>query len=135
MIDKEHDLSIVKQAKILGLSRSGVYYEPRPVSDADLALMRRMDELHLSYPFAGSRMLAGLLRGEGHKVGRLHVRTLMRKMGLSALCRRPNTTKRDTRSNALRAVGCTLGCTIFKTSHHSDRCFDKSLSGANFLSL
>jgi putative transposase len=84
MIDKEHDLSIVKQAKILGLSRSGVYYEPRPVSDADLALMRRMDELHLSYPFAGSRMLAALLRADGHKVGRLHVRTLMRKMGMSA---------------------------------------------------
>jgi putative transposase len=96
MIDKEHDLSIVKQAKILGLSSSGVYYEPHPVSDADLALMRRMDELHLSYPFAESRMLAGLLRGEGHSVGRLHVRTLMRKMGMSALYRRPSTTKRDT---------------------------------------
>ena len=95
MIDKEHDLSIVKQAKLLGLSRSGIYYEPYPVSDADLALMRRMDELHLSYPFAGSRMLAGLLRAEGHRIGRLHVRTLMRKMGLCALYRRPSTTKRD----------------------------------------
>ena len=84
MIDKKHDLSVVKQAKLLGLSRSTIYYEARSVSGADLALMRRMDELHLLYPFAGSRMLAGLLQGEGHSIGRLHVRTLMRKMGLEA---------------------------------------------------
>ena len=95
MIDKTHALSIIKQVKILGLSRSGIYYEPRPVSDADLALMRVMDELYLNYPFAGSRMMAGLLRGVVHSVGRLHVRTLMRKMGLCALYRRPSTTKRD----------------------------------------
>jgi putative transposase len=95
MIDKKHDLSVVKQAKLLGLARSTIYYEARSVSAADLALMRRMDELHLLYPFAGSRMLAGLLRGEGHSIGRLHVRTLMRKMGLEALYRRPNTTKRN----------------------------------------
>jgi putative transposase len=95
MIDKKHDLSVVKQAKLLSLARSAIYYEARSVSAADLALMRRMDELHLLYPFAGSRMLAGLLRGEGHSIGRLHVRTLMRKMGLEALYRRPNTTKRN----------------------------------------
>lgn len=95
MIDKEHDLSISKQAKVLDISRSGVYYKACPVSVADLAIMRAMDELHLNYPFAGSRMLARLLRDEGHKVGRLHVRTLMRKMGMQALYRRPNTTKRD----------------------------------------
>jgi putative transposase len=95
MIDKKHDLSVVKQAKLLGLSRSTIYYEARSVSAADLALMRRMDELHLLYPFAGSRMLAGLLQREGHSIGRLHVRTLMRKMGLEALYRRPNTTKRN----------------------------------------
>jgi len=95
MIDKKHDLSVVKQAKLLGLARSTIYYEARSVSAADLALMRRMDELHLLYPFAGSRMLAGLLQGEGHSIGRLHVRTLMRKMGLEALYRRPNTTKRN----------------------------------------
>jgi putative transposase len=95
MIDKKHDLSVVKQAKLLGLARSTIYYEARNVSAADLVLMRRMDELHLLYPFAGSRMLAGLLRGEGHSIGRLHVRTLMRKMGLEALYRRPNTTKRN----------------------------------------
>jgi putative transposase len=95
MIDKKHDLSVVKQAKLLGFARSTIYYEARSVSAADLALMRRMDELHLLYPFAGSRMLAGLLQGEGHSIGRLHVRTLMRKMGLEALYRRPNTTKRN----------------------------------------
>jgi putative transposase len=95
MIDKKHDLSVVKQAKLLGLARSTIYYEARSVSAADLALMRRMDELHLLYPFAGSRMLAGLLQGEGHSIGRLHIRTLMRKMGLEALYRRPNTTKRN----------------------------------------
>jgi putative transposase len=95
MIDKKHDLSVVKQAKLLGLARSTIYYEARSVSAADLVLMRRMDELHLLYPFAGSRMLAGLLRGEGHSIGRLHVRTLIRKMGLEALYRRPNTTKRN----------------------------------------
>lgn len=95
MIDKEHDLSITKQAKVLDISRSGVYYKARATNAADLAIMRAMDELHLNYPFAGSRMLSRLLRDEGHKVGRLHVRTLMRKMGMQALYRRPNTSKRD----------------------------------------
>ena len=74
MIDREHKLSVVRQAKLLGFSRGSVYYLPRPVSDGDLALMRRIDELHLDYPFAGSRMLQGLLRGEGLEAGRLHVR-------------------------------------------------------------
>ena len=69
MIDRNHDLSISRQAKALGISRGSVYYSPRPVSRADLAVMRRIDELHLDYPFAGSRMLQGLLLGEGYKVG------------------------------------------------------------------
>ncbi|WP_165909519.1 IS3 family transposase [Shinella sp. JR1-6] len=93
MIDREHKLSVVRQAKLLGFSRGSVYYLPRPVSDGDLALMRRIDELHLDYPFAGSRMLQGLLRGEGLETGRLHVATLMKKMGIEAICRRPNTSK------------------------------------------
>jgi putative transposase len=93
MIDREHELSIVRQAKALGMSRGSVYYRPRPVSEADLALMRRMDELHLNYPFAGSRMLQGLLNGEGHKVGRVKVRNLMKRMGIEAIYRRPNTSK------------------------------------------
>ncbi|WP_179253532.1 IS3 family transposase [Brucella pseudogrignonensis] len=93
MIDRTHKLSAARQAELLGFSRSSVYYSPRPVSDGDLALMRRIDELHLEYPFAGSRMLQGLLKGEGLEVGRLHVATLMKKMGIEAIYRRPNTSK------------------------------------------
>jgi putative transposase len=92
MIDRAHDLSIVKQAEVLNISRGSVYYLPRPVSETDLAIMRRLDRLHLDYPFAGSRMLRGLLVAEGCKVGRRHVRTLMRRMGIEALYRRPRTT-------------------------------------------
>ncbi len=68
MIDREHKLSVVRR-EAFGFSRGSVYYLPRPVSDGDLALMRRIDELHLDYPFAGSRMLQGLLRGEGLRPG------------------------------------------------------------------
>ncbi len=93
MITRKHRFSIAGQAKALGISRGSVYYQPRPVSDSDLALMRRIDEVHLNYPFAGSRMLKGLLVGEGYKTGRLHVRTLMRRMGIEAIYRRPNTSK------------------------------------------
>jgi len=93
MIDRRHNCSITRQAKILGISRSGIYYRPRPVPDADLALMRRIDELHLDYPFAGSRMMQGFLVREGHKVGRMHVMTLMKRMGIEAIYRRPNTSK------------------------------------------
>lgn len=89
MIDRDHDLSVARQAKALGISRGSVYYRARPASDADLALMRRIDELHLEYPFAGSRMLKGLLNAEGHAVGRRRVATLMKKMGIEALYRRP----------------------------------------------
>nr|WP_245416679.1 IS3 family transposase [Pseudochrobactrum asaccharolyticum] len=93
MIDRAHKLSVARQARLLGFSRSSVYYSPRSVSDSDLALMRRIDELHLDYPFAGSRMLQGLLRGEGLETGRLHIATLMKKMGIAAIYRRPNTSK------------------------------------------
>ena len=93
MIDREHTLSITRQAEALGISRGSVYYLPRPVSDADLKLMRRIDELHLEYPFAGARMLRDLLRIEGFKAGRKHIGTLMAKMGIEALYRRPNTSR------------------------------------------
>jgi len=93
MIDRGHDLAITRQAEALNISRGSVYYLPRPVSAADLAIMRRLDELHLQFPFAGSRMLRGLLAGEGIKVGRRRVRTLMKRMGIEALYRRPRTTK------------------------------------------
>src|SRR5207244_1716011 len=93
MIDREHDLPITKQAQVLRISRGSVYYLPRPVSASDLEVMRRLDQLHLEFPFAGSRMLRGLLSGEGCKIGRRHVKTLMRRMGIEALYRRPRTTK------------------------------------------
>ena len=93
MIDRSHGLSISRQAQVLGISRGSVYSRICPTSDADLALMRRIDELHLDYPFAGSRMLQGLLKAEGHQTGRLHVRTLMKRMGVEAIYRRPNTSK------------------------------------------
>ncbi|MEH2548672.1 putative transposase [Bradyrhizobium sp. AZCC 2262] len=93
MIDRGHDLSITKQAEVLKISRGSVYYLPRPVLSADLAIMRHLDRLHLEYPFAGSRMLRGLLALQGCKIGRRHVKTLMRRMGIEALYRRPRTTK------------------------------------------
>jgi putative transposase len=93
MIDRRHDLPITKQAEVLCISRGSVYYLPRPVPEADLAIMRRVDRLHLEFPFAGSRMLRGLLAAEGCKIGRRHVKTLMRRMGIEALYRRPRTTK------------------------------------------
>ena len=93
MIDRAHDLPITRQGAVLRISRGSVYYLPRPVPDADLAIMRRLDRLHLEFPFAGSRMLRGLLAAEGCKIGRRHVKTLMRRMGIEALYRRPRTTK------------------------------------------
>jgi putative transposase len=93
MIDRNHDLPIVRQARILNISRGGVYYQPRPTSSEDLALMRRIDELHLEFPFAGSRMLRDFLDREGLAVGRRHVATLMKRMGVEAIYRRPNTSK------------------------------------------
>ena len=80
MIDREHDLPITRQAEVLSISRGSVYYLPRPVPEADLSIMRRLDRLHLEFPFAGSRMLRGLLAAEGSNIGRRHVKTLMRRM-------------------------------------------------------
>ena len=93
MIDRSHELPLARQARELGISRGSIYYLPRPVSTADLAIMRRIDELHLEFPFAGSRMLRDLLRQEGVETGRLHVATLMKKMAIASIYRRPNTSK------------------------------------------
>ena len=100
MIDRSHELPLAGQAKALGISRGSVYYLARPTSDADLALMRRIDELHLEHPFAGSRMLRDMLKAEGREVGRRHVATLMKKMGstLSTGGPTPRSQRRDTRS-------------------------------------
>ncbi|BCZ84811.1 transposase [Paraburkholderia terrae] len=95
MIDREHALPIVQQARLMGIARSSVYYESRPVSETDLKLMRRIDELHLEFPFAGARMLKRLLGREGIKVGRRHVGTLMKRMGIEALYCKPNTSRRN----------------------------------------
>lgn len=94
MIDRDHELSVTAQAKALGISRGSVYYQPRPVSEEDLLLMRIVDELHLEVPFAGSRMLRGLLALMGIRVGRRRVRTLMRRVGIEALYRKPNTSRK-----------------------------------------
>ena len=94
MIDRIHALPVVRQCQILGLSRSTAYYQPTPVLAADLVLMRRIDALHLDYPFAGARMLRDLLRREGHASGRRHVTTLMRRLGITAVSRRPLTSQR-----------------------------------------
>jgi putative transposase len=93
MIDRKHTLSLARQAALLRLSRSSLYYAQQPVPEAELAIMRRIDALHLDYPFAGSRMLRDLLRGEGVIIGREMVRTMMRRMCIEALYRRPNTSK------------------------------------------
>ena len=94
MIDREHEVSIKRQAELVGISRGTVYYQPRPVSAADLALMRRIDELHLEHPFMGARMLRDQLNRSGVAVGRKHVGSLMARMGIAALYRKPGTSKK-----------------------------------------
>ncbi len=95
MIDRDHKLPLTQQARVLDISRGTVYYQPKPVSPRDQLLMNRIDRLHLELPFAGARMLRGLLRQEGHNVGRKHVATLMKRMGIEALYRKPKTTRRQ----------------------------------------
>jgi putative transposase len=95
MIGKENKLPISRQARLLGLSRSSVYYRSFPVSENDIALMRRIDELHLEHPFAGARMLRCMFRLESIEVGRRRVRMLMKKMGIEALYRKANSSRRN----------------------------------------
>ena len=95
MIDRTHGLSVSRQAELLNISRGSVYYLPKPTSEGDLALMNAIDKLHLDFPFMGSRQLCRALLRQGYKVGRLHVRTLMRKMGISALAPQPGTSQRN----------------------------------------
>jgi len=91
MIDRDHELPVVRQCELLELARSTAYYAPLPVPEGALALMRRIDELHLKWPFLGSRRLRDLLQKDGFEVGRKHVATLMRKMGIAAIYRKPKT--------------------------------------------
>jgi putative transposase len=94
MIDRSHDLPVTRQCKILWLARSTTYYRPQEANETDLTLMRRMDALHLQHPFAGSRMLRDMLKREGYQIGRKHVATLMKRMGIEALYKKPNTSRR-----------------------------------------
>ena len=94
MIDHDNKLPVAHQARLLGISRANVYYLPKTESEANLTLMRRIDEVHLERPFAGARMLRDMLRREGHQIGRKRVSTLMRRMGIVALYRKPNTSRR-----------------------------------------
>jgi putative transposase len=95
MIDHTHPLPVVRQCQLLKLARSTAYYQPTPISETTLALMRRIDELHLHYPFAGARMLRDLLRQEGRDIGRRQVATLMCRMGIEALYRKPSLSRRQ----------------------------------------
>lgn len=96
MIDRNHPLPVIRQCRILRLARSTAYYrpQPRPTSAEELALMRRMDELHLEHPFAGARMLRDMLRREGQAVSRKRVGRLMKKMGIEAIYRKPNLSRK-----------------------------------------
>ena len=94
MIDRNHELPVTRQCQILRLARSTAYYQPAPIPEEDLTLMRRIDELHLAFPFAGARMLRDMLKREGHAIGRKRVGTLMKKMGIEALYRKPNLSRR-----------------------------------------
>jgi putative transposase len=91
MINRKHELPVVRQCQLLDLARSTAYYQPVPVSEADSLLMRRIDELHLKWPFLGARRLRDLLKTEGFEVGRKHVATLMRKLGIATLYRKRRT--------------------------------------------
>ena len=94
MIDRNHELPVTRQCQILRLARSTAYYQPAPIPEEGLTLMRRIDELHLAFPFAGARMLRDMLKREGRMIGRKHVGTLMKKMGIEALYRKPNLSRR-----------------------------------------
>ena len=109
MIDRDHELSVSKQAEAVGIARSTVYYLPRPVPAADLDLMRQIDKLHTEFPFAGARMLRRLLAANGSKVGRRHVKTLMSRMGIEALYRRPRTTRNRSRATRSIRICCAGG--------------------------
>ena len=95
MIDRSHPLSVKRQAELLNISRGAVYYLPKPTSQRDLVLMNAIDRLHLDFPFMGSRQLRSALRRQGHDAGRLRIRSLMRKMGISALAPQPGTSQRN----------------------------------------
>ena len=92
MINRDSELSITRQAELLGFSRGMVYYEPKVINESDLKLMNAIDKLHMDFPFMGARMLRNQLNRQGLNGGRRHVRTLMRRMGIHAIYRKPKNT-------------------------------------------
>ena len=93
MIGRDHMLSLTRQSQILGLSRSSLYYKAVPFNVRDLQLMKLIDEIHLKYTFYGSRSIRDELREKGYKIGRGHVSTLMKKMGIEAIYQKPRLSK------------------------------------------
>jgi putative transposase len=93
MIDREHALPLAQQARLIDVSRSSLYYQACPVSQRDIELMNQIDRLHTNWPFAGARMLRDMLRLRGYKIGRRHVATLMKRMGIEALYRKKKTSR------------------------------------------
>lgn len=93
MITRESDLPITRQCQLLKLNRSTVYYQPKPGSEEDLKLMRRIDEMHLKRPFYGSRRIRDWLWEEGYDINRKRVQRLMRQMGITAIYPKKNTSK------------------------------------------
>ena len=106
MIDKAHDLPVVRQVQLLDLSRSTAYYQSKPMAENDLQLMREIDKLHLEHPYAGARMLRSMFRLKHIVVGRKHVRTLMKRMGIEALYRKANTSRRNHRRTGSTRTSC-----------------------------
>jgi len=93
MINKDNDLPITRQCELLSLNRSTVYYRLQNVSEMDLKLMRRIDEMHLKRPFYGSRRIRDWLQDEGYEINRKRVQRLMRQMGIRALYAKPRTSQ------------------------------------------
>jgi putative transposase len=94
MINQTHDLPVTRQTELLGISRGSLYYVPRPPADSDPKLMGQIDELHLEHPFMSARLLRDMLNREGFQVGRQDVSTLMERMGIEPLYRRPRTSRK-----------------------------------------
>jgi putative transposase len=93
MIQRDHMLPLTRQSQILELSRSSLYYKAVPVNARDLQIMKLMDEIHLKHPYWGSRNIRDELQGQGYKIGRGHVSTLMKKMGIAAIYQKPRLSK------------------------------------------
>lgn len=115
MIQPEHELPIVRQCELIALAPSTFYYKPEPISEGDLKLMFRIDQLHLEMPFAGARMLRDKLRAEGFPIGRKHAATLMRRMGIEALYRKPNLSKKHPKNKIYPYL--LRGLTIERANH------------------